>query len=356
MRAKGKAGRELARLGGQVADLLAVLPERLAQWRADRDPARRVIHAGAHPPAPRVALVLVWQPVALAGSLMGTLDHLASQGYAALVVANGGLGQDARDAVLARCWQVLERPNAGHDFGGYRDGIRHLRAAGIAPERLLILNDSIWFPMVAGDDLLTRLDAVQGFSGAAWMERPGRAHAAHMQSYLMVFGPRALAAPAFGRFWEGYLASSRRDSVLKRGEKGLSRAMAAAGLIEPAPASPAGLLDHAVRAEDAELRRALEYAALVDPNARAARQAALDGPAGAFRDAALALLRANLMQGHFLESNPYLAARAAGLHLMKKRRDPLSAEGRAQLRRAVAAGDLPPLLPEVAAELAARDT
>jgi len=59
-------------------------------------------------------------------------------------------------------WRVIERPNFGYDFGGYRDGILLLEAWGIAPERLLILNDSIWMPLAPNSTLIDRFEAAEG--------------------------------------------------------------------------------------------------------------------------------------------------------------------------------------------------
>ncbi len=74
-----------------------------------------------------------------------------------------------------------------------------------------------------------------------------------------------------------------------------------------------------------------------------------------FRNDALALISSSLMSGFFLETHPYLAARAFGMHFLKKRKDATSAEGRRQFLRAVAAGDLPAPPADLLGEIRARD-
>jgi hypothetical protein len=288
-----------------------------------------------------------------------TCDHLVAQGFAPVAISNAPLTDADRAALAARTARVIERPNLGHDFGAWRDVILLWLRSGTIPEKgLLLINDSIWFPLVPDDGLLARLQTeadTDGFTGAVWLERPGRPHSAHFQSYLLLFGPKALAHQAFASFWRGYHLSSRRDSVLARGEKGLSRAMARAGLAAPARLSPTALFAHAKAASDAELLRILDYSAFPGADRQAARATLIAQPdAPGFRQKALDLIAASLFSGHFAETHPYLISRSSGLHLLKKRQEPTSTEGRRQYLRAVTAGDIPAALPAVLDEIRAR--
>lgn len=357
-----KIVREVKRVIGRLHDRLSILPERLAQIRRDRregDDLR--VTQGALPRGARLALFVLWQPDGVAPSTLLTCRHLIACGYAPVVISNAKLADPDRLALLDLCCQLIERPNIGHDFGAWRDAVLLLFRPGAMPcERLVLINDSIWFPLTAEDGLLATLDAsagTHGFTGATWMERPGRAHRAHFQSYLLMFGPRAINHPVFARFWQQYLASSRRDSVLMRGEKGLSGAMVAAGLAAPPALSPQQMLDHANAVPDNELMRILDYAALTDPGRKARRDDLVAAMGDAdFRPAAVRFISSTLMAGYFLETHPYLAARSFGMHFLKKRREAVSIEGRRQFLRAVAAGDIPMPHPVVLAEIRARDS
>lgn len=357
-----KVLREAKRVVGRLRDLARILPERMAQTRRDRDFGRdlRVIE-GALPAGSRLALFVLWQPSGVPPSAFLTCRHLVSCGYVPVIMSNGGLSDADRAALLSLSCRLIERPNLGHDFGAWRDAVLHLAKGGMLPaERLVLVNDSIWFPLAEGDDLLGTLDsaaAQYGFTGAAWVERAGKAHRAHFQSYLLMFGPKALSHPAFARFWQDYLASSRRDSVLLRGEKGLTQAMLRAGLCGPPTISAKRLLAHAEAADGPELIRILAYAALVDPDQRARRDALLERPTDpGFRPAALALIASTLANGYFIERHPYLVAGSVGMHFLKKRHEATSVEGRRQYLRAVAAGHIPAPHPAVLAEIRARDT
>jgi Rhamnan synthesis protein F len=355
-----KIRREMLRVVGRLGDYLSIIPERLAQARRDRlRGADLRVTQGALPGAARVALYVLWQPEGLARSVFATCRHLTASGHATVVISNAALSEADRAELQTLCWQVIERPNLGHDFGAWRDALLHLSRSGALPsERLVLLNDSIWFPLLPGDGLLADLDqpGVE-FTGPVWMERPGRAHSAHFQSYLLMFGPAALGHPAFMAFWRAYLASSRRESVLRRGEKGLTQAMRAAGLAGPPTLSPATLLAHATGADNAELARILDFTAIVDATLVRRRDAILaDQGSRNFRSDALGLLRATLASGHFVEAHPYLAARAGGgPHFLKKRREAKSIEGRRQFLRAIAEGLLPTPDAALMAEIRARD-
>jgi len=355
-----KLMRECKRVGDRISDQLARFPEWRAQRARDRTfPSDLREAEGALSYAPKVAILLIWQPQSLADSVLETCRHLHENGYAPLIVSNAAISAADRARLLPLVWRLVERPNLGHDFGGYRDGVLLLKHLGLAPERLLVLNDSMWFPLTSQSDLIPRLEAAQGndgFSGYAWMERPKRAHRAHYQSYFLMFGHRALSHPAFERFWREYPVSSRRTSVLKHGEKGLSRAMMAAGLCAPPLLSPALMLHFAEAADDVELYKILDYAALRDLDMRSERDRLLSGGAGnASREAILALISRSLMTGHFVETHPYLATRVLGAHLLKKRRDATGVEGRRQAMRAVSAGDVPKPQPVIWDEILRHD-
>ncbi|QCO57791.1 DUF429 domain-containing protein (plasmid) [Pseudorhodobacter turbinis] len=221
------------------------------------------------------------------------------------------------------------------------------------------MNDSIWFPLQEDCDLLARLETASGndgFSGAAWMEKPGRAHRAHFQSYFLMFGARALGHPAFQAFWRRYPVSSRRASVLQHGEKGLSRAMSQAGLTAPALLSPELMMRNAEQASEADLCRIFDYAALTDPDMIAERDRILQANmTKTSRSTLLRLIERSAMNGHFVETHPYLAARVLGFHFLKKRKDTTGIEGRRQVLRALHAGDMPTPQAVMLDEITARD-
>jgi hypothetical protein len=117
---------------------------------------------GGVPMTGKVALILAYQPTGIAASTWLTLEHLTAQGYAPLFISNAPLSPEDRATLTPLTWRIIERPNYGYDFGGYRDGILLLNDWGIRPERLFMMNDSIWFPLGPGSTLIKRLEAAEG--------------------------------------------------------------------------------------------------------------------------------------------------------------------------------------------------
>ncbi|MBF9060007.1 hypothetical protein HKCCSP123_12520 [Rhodobacterales bacterium HKCCSP123] len=187
-------------------------------------------HAGGQAPTGRVAIFLVYQPAGLQDTVPATCRHLAKAGYAVHVVANGGLAPGDRDRLLPLCARLVERPNHGHDFGGYRQELLACLEGGTRPERLLLLNDSIWFPALRECDLLDRLERLNvDVAGPVHVDHraPRRAH---LQSYMLLFSRRTLESPAFARFWSGYAMMNNKVRTVRHGEMRLTRACREAGL------------------------------------------------------------------------------------------------------------------------------
>lgn len=366
-----KLRREVYRLSEYLWALAGLVYEPVQKWRHDAWRKGLALPADQGVPLTgKVAVVLIYQPNGIALSLLGTLGYLVASGYAPLVVSNAPLSAESRARLAPLSWRILERPNFGYDFGGYRDGILLLRAWGLRPDRLIVMNDSIWMPLRAGSTLIARLEAatgdiVGGYQHADQIrKRQGTRRDGFLESYLYLINPAASDDPAFQRYWRGYRVSSNKLNAVYRGERGFSRRMAAAGLRVQGLFSVALLLEALQRAGDDALRLTLRYAAYTEADL-AAEQAALMARAPSspgWREDVLAHVRRTTDRRRFNASFPYPSDGLLGMDFLKKSAGPvgagsasLHARMRRQLAAAVAAGDLPPLDAEVAAELRARD-
>lgn len=207
------------------------------------DPPRQLIYdqtasmrvhfkEGVLPLQRRVAVFVLFQPGSLSRSTFLTLDHLTSNKWSPVVITNAPLNDANFHEVEKRSAVVISRPNVGYDFGAYREGIRFLSRIGKDVDRLLLLNDSTWFPVREADTTLARMEAssadMQGqIFKTESTEKRGRDH---LESHLLMFGKDAIEHPAFSRFWNSYLMSDDRTSTVARGEKALSQAMLNSGL------------------------------------------------------------------------------------------------------------------------------
>lgn len=244
---KSKLTREGQRLQRQVRSGVRVLQTALMRplWPVL---ARRMVRVrpGRQPRTDRIALVLIYQPGGLPASLSETFDALTRHGYALFFVVNGALPEPDLAALQARGIAVMTRPNIGYDFGGYRDGIAHLRGSGPLPAQLLVMNDTLWLPAMDGPDTLAAFDALDAPYAALcnFPYRPGRGRnpalsgQTYAASFLFRVSREVLDSAAFARFWAGYPLSAAKAQVLERGEVGFSKAMSDAGF------PPHCLLDH----------------------------------------------------------------------------------------------------------------
>lgn len=306
----------------------------------------------------RVAVFVVYQPEGLAASTLLTLDHLKSSGYAPLVIANSRLSPSDRDDLLARSAGLIERANLGYDFGAYRDGILHLLRLGRKLDRLVLVNDSTWFPLRAADDTLARLEQL-GVDVAGHIyktesaERQGRDH---LESHLLSIGPRTLQSPAFQKFWRSYRLSNERVTTITRGEKGFTQAMQRAGLSVRGLLSRERLLALLGDLDDADLRAMAKATLHHRDDARQHWAAILSRPDDGWREAwlgwvsdALSSSRQHLLSASFFEP----AVLLGGMGFVKKAADPRFALARERILELEAAGRIAPLHPQVRLEIAA---
>lgn len=365
-----KVYRELDRSCQALHAAIARVYEPIVQRRHDRNRDRLLqIQDGRVAQTGKIALFLVFQPKGLRPTVLQTCAYLVSRGYAPLVISNAPLQEADLQTLIGCAWKILVRPNYGYDFGGYRDGVLWLHDQGILPERLMILNDSIWFPVWPGETLIDRMEAAPAdFVGAvihpAQKRRKSAAlRPAFLESYLYIVNQTALRSPAFYRFWQDFKVSSIKFNAVYRGERSFSHRLEQAGLIAQG-IFHAEVLDAAIRARDVGfLRKVLDYGAYTDPDFQAERDALLarDSAEPDWRAAALAHIHKVIGRRSSYASFPYASFHLLGVPFLKKSRltflgtafGTVQIKMRTQLLRAIDAGDLPPPYPEVLAEIRA---
>ncbi len=336
-----KIRRELLRFGQQLRAIPEALWEPVAQRRHDAAFERGfAVNHGAVAAAEKIALVLIWQPKGIAESLLETCKHLVANGYAPFIVSNAKLLPDDRSKLFPYVWLMLERPNFGYDFGGYRDGLRQLDRMQLLPRRLVILNDSIWYPLQSEDDSLARMEA-SGADVVGTVLRV-RGEERFLESYFYSLPQSTLRHAAFKTFWQDLRLTSNKYKVIRRGERGFSAAMRAAGLQLVGLFDQKTFLTHVEKADDSTLRDILRYAATMNPIDKAEARQLSSGQAADFAVNARALIVRMLRKGQFYSTFPIGAFRLMHYPVLKKSREPASACWRAAYLGAVADGQLPP--------------
>ncbi|GLS85845.1 LPS biosynthesis protein [Cypionkella aquatica] len=174
---------------------------------------------GSRTRGPNVALVLLYQPKGVLASTFETCRYLSAKGYSCLIVSNAVLSEGDRATLSPYCFEMLERPNFGYDFGGYRDGILHLLNSEVPMKGLLVLNDSIWFPTLSGEDFLDHVMAQKADIYGAVMARPKRRSAPnHLQSYAFAFGQSLVESPEFADYWRNLPVCNNRRWTIRQCE------------------------------------------------------------------------------------------------------------------------------------------
>ena len=355
-----KVKREFDRFWQQLRAGIGLIWEPFVQRRYDRMRESIItISDGARPAQEKVAVYLIFQPKEILKSTLQTCRMLDASGYAPFIVSNAPLPPDALAALGQVSWRIMQRPNYGYDFGGYRDGILHLRKSGITPDKLLVMNDSIWYPLGEVDTLLSRLEASgldvagtivhRGFRKTLLRRRATRV----IESYLFLFSAKAIQSRAFESFWGNYRMSSIKYNAVHRGERRVAETMLAAGL------SADGLFGREeflklVSLKDVDyLQKALCYSNYTNEDFESSRQALLAGfqRTDEWRDSAIAHFSLVSAKHSFFASFPFVAAGELGVPLIKRTNGMLQTLARKTVLDAISAGDLAPFSGSVMDEL-----
>lgn len=318
-------------------------PARRAAYERDFDSLTRR-DEGEIPFGLKPAIYLIYQPDGIAHSSLTTLDWLVEHGYAPVVVANSPVYQKDERDLLDRCALLVQRPNFGYDFGGYKDGIRLIVRRGITPERLIIMNDSVWMPMVP--DLMDRLEERRDVDILGLIEDEKINHdrdggqpsgLRHIESYFYMISGKAWRSPAFKNFWTDYQMTDSKPDTIKFGEIDFSRKMQRAGLVSGALTSRALFLERLTEQDDQFIATSLKYASYGDSDLRRQgdklRALAMETPG--WRDKALDHMRRCVNRRRFNAAFCYANDQIFGMLFVKKNREKVFSEMRLNYLRAI---------------------
>ncbi|WP_431300397.1 rhamnan synthesis F family protein [Tabrizicola sp. BL-A-41-H6] len=374
-----KLRREMRRLSHHISSLpkrIASVPSKLKERREvatyDRDFDRLVqITHGDQVAKTKYAIFLLYQPKAVPRSVFLTLEYLVDRGYAPLVVINGSVAPEHIPALRRRSWLLVQRGNIGYDFGGYRDGLRVLRERVDSLERLIVMNDSVWFP-IGGDPVSTLedrldnqdLDAVglnQDQKATSKPDGSAEFEDRQIESYFYLFSARLWASDTFRDFWQSYRMSSDKKYTIKHGEVGFSKQMMGAGHRFAGLMRRSDFLGQIDRCSADFLRKVLTYAAYADADYAQVRDDLLAryDESETWRQDALKHIRRYALRRPFNVSFCVASDRLVGTTYMKKNSQTYFHDMRVQYLRAVTDGAIaspdPIILEEIQALVASHD-
>ena len=356
-----KLRRELGRLGSKIKRVYARRFSEPRRQRAhDLQRAQRLrVFPGQQAFHQKLAIFVLYQPGGLASSVLFTLRHLESCCYATDVIINGHIDENDLRRLEPLSRRTILRPNIGYDFGAYRDAILTLFDEGIRPDHILLLNDSTWFPLRDGDRSIARMEAL-GVDLAGQVlktELASRPRHDHLEAHCLLVSGSLFFSPAFRRFWRDYIMSDDRTSTVEAGEKGLTQSMLRSGHSLDALLTKECFLAMLRSQDDATFDELLTRLVLHRDDARAQWQEILQTPHPRRRadalnwiDHALSNSRQHLLSATFIEP----AMRLGALPFVKKTSDHRYHLARQQVLSAEKDARIPPLAPDVRAEISAR--
>lgn len=364
-----KLRREIDRIGQQLRGIPEFFREPKQRKRYDSSRGAVIkTQNGAIAERSKIALLLLYQPAGVCESTRWTCEHLVKKGYAPLIVSNAALSIKDKNMLAPSTWRIIERPNFGYDFGGYRDGIWMLQQWGIDPDTLIILNDSIWFPLY-DDEILTdqmeampaavvgalQLDPVRNTEGAPKKKRP------FFGSFFLMIKKEAWKHPAFKAFWEKYPNSNNKYKTIRNGERGFTHALIDAGVTCEAVYTRRAFDEHTQALPNKRLMQLLRDLVSIDDRITDSIQAATksfsDTPT--WRLQALSLALAATEKQNILATAPISSLTTFKVPYLKKARDRNNLAALQTVRQRMAKNELraahPSILDEIDKVLAQKE-
>jgi hypothetical protein len=235
---------------------------------------------GHLPAGPEIGIYLIFPARGVLASHRTMLAAMVRQGISPVVVSNLPLSGEDRETLAATSFRVIERPNIGYDFGGYRDGI--LSVAPLLPDlrHLWILNDSAWLIDPTGKWFADARAAGRDFTGAVsnygiskvdlqdharldWTFSTANRRF-HYVSSSWCIGARILKDPGFLKFWKGLQIRDSKQLTVRRGEVGFSQWVIRRGFSHGATHELDDLQDRLAALSDAELDRVTRHLLVID--------------------------------------------------------------------------------------------
>jgi hypothetical protein len=218
--------------------------------------------------------------------------------------------------------------------------------------QLLVLNDSVWFPIWPDCDLLDRFRAApEDLFGLILSDDPRDRKPAHIQSYMFRFSREALRMPAFHSFWKRLEISDDRVMTIRRCEIPMTRKLREMGLSFGAVFQTTDLAEQ-LRAADDELLESIVRVQIAlserrSPPLRAVLRAA-QAREPTWRDQAIESIESHHAGRYLLMAHPDIVFGNLKIQVLKKSR-----ERRYVLQRRLATdrGHVTRFLPEVADEV-----
>lgn len=173
------------------------------------------------PQSKKICLLVIYQPKEIPNHIITQLLWIKKLGFSIHLISNTPLSEESCKLLEPLSFKISVRPNIGYDFGAYQYGILDfLEKYRKNSNRLMIMNDSIFFPLFDPTEAYKKVDDRRN-DFWSWTEN-WEIHY-HLTSYAMVFKPKAFNSKAFNLFWKKYKPYSNRKHAINNGEVKLTK-------------------------------------------------------------------------------------------------------------------------------------
>lgn len=317
-----KIKREFLRFGFQVGKTID-----WAKGPANRRYYDRVLRPqakltrGGQAPQSNIVVLLLYQPAGLLPSTYRQIDYLRSKGLGLVVISNTPLNERDLNTLKETCHLVLERPNYGYDFGGYRDGMLLIDEEGLRPDNLFMINDSMWFPLRDDCTLIdTALRNPDDAFGIFINTKSRRGTHHHLQSYFYRFKGHVVANPDFVAIWRDMPLFIDKRLVIRHQEVRVTGKVAALGYTYSALYSPQDIVSAGENLSETEL---LEVARFHTTTTRRGKHvfeklAGLSGGDPNWGPERARAIRESRFKYYFIDAHPHVFLSQLGSPFLKK--------------------------------------
>lgn len=186
---------------------------------------RRITEGQIEKKSSKYVVFVLYAKAGLPTFTANLIDAVVRSPLNLVIVSNTRLDPLMRARLQDKCHVLIERANLGRDFGAYKDGIEYVLERDDDAERVVIINDSVFFFERGLDKLVADLDGPHDFIGATEVLEIHY----HVQSFMLSFGRRVLDNARFRKYWRSYRPVSSRRWAIHKGEVGLTRLLTRAG-------------------------------------------------------------------------------------------------------------------------------
>ena len=181
------------------------------------------------------------------------IDAIERRGLNLVISTNARITPALREALLEKSCLLMERADLGRDFGGYKDGISIIERRFGTPDRLILLNDSLFYFPDGVDDLIAALDGEDDLIGLCEDQYLNY----HIQSFALSFGRKVLESSRLRKYWRSYRPISTRRWSIHKGEVTLTWTLMKAGFRPHVLYYGARLLPHLLKLDGRQFLQAV---------------------------------------------------------------------------------------------------